>query len=69
MKTRNVTRSLPAELLRKVAVLAAHRETSVSKLLTEALADLVARTEGEAAPHGVIGAAGRLPAGVAECQT
>lgn len=46
MKTRNITLSLPADLLRRVKVLAAQRDTSISRLLTEALADLVAREEG-----------------------
>jgi predicted transcriptional regulator len=45
-KTRNVTLSVPEALIRKAKVLAAQRETSVSRLLTEALADLVAREEG-----------------------
>jgi predicted transcriptional regulator len=46
VKTRNITLSLPADLLRRVKVLAAQRDTSISRLLTEALADLVAREEG-----------------------
>lgn len=45
-KTRNITLSVPETLIRKAKILAAQRETSVSRLLTEALADLVTREEG-----------------------
>lgn len=48
MKTRNITLSLPEDLLRRVKVLAARRETSISRLLAEALTALVAREEGYA---------------------
>ncbi len=48
MKTRNVTLSLPENLLRRVKVVAAQRETSISRLLTEALTALVDREEGYA---------------------
>jgi predicted transcriptional regulator len=41
--TRNITLALPAELLRKVKVLAAERNTSVSSLLIETLRDLIGR--------------------------
>lgn len=46
MKTRNVTLSLPDDLLRRAKVLAAQRDTSISRLLTEALTAIVAREEG-----------------------
>ena len=49
VKTRNVTLSLPSELLRKAKVLAAQRETSVSRLMAEALADLLAQEDTYAA--------------------
>jgi predicted transcriptional regulator len=39
-ETRNITLSLPRELLRRVKRLAADRETSVSALMGEALAQL-----------------------------
>lgn len=42
-ETRNITLALPGELLRKVKVLAAERNTSVSRLLTETLRDLIER--------------------------
>jgi len=48
LKTRNVTLSLPEDLLRRVKVLAAQRETSISRLLAEALAALVTREGGYA---------------------
>ncbi|MGE3885011.1 MAG: ribbon-helix-helix protein, CopG family [Vicinamibacterales bacterium] len=38
--TQNVTLSLPRELLKRVKRLAADRDTSISALLSEALADL-----------------------------
>ncbi len=47
-KTRNITLSVPETLIRKAKILAAQRETSVSRLLTEALVDLVTREEGYA---------------------
>lgn len=46
VKTRNITLSVPETLIRKAKILAAQRETSVSRLLTEALVDLVAREDG-----------------------
>ena len=49
MDTRNITLSLPEETLREVKVLAARRGTSVSALLSETLADLIARESGYAA--------------------
>lgn len=41
METQNVTLALPKELLRKAKVVAAQRNTSLSKLLTHALEDMV----------------------------
>jgi predicted transcriptional regulator len=49
METRNITLSLPEETLREVKVLAARRGTSVSALLSQTLADLVASESGFAA--------------------
>lgn len=48
MKTRNVTLSLPEDLVRRAKVVAAQRDTSISRLLTEALEAIVAREEGYA---------------------
>jgi predicted transcriptional regulator len=41
METQNLTLSLPKETLRRVKVIAAQRETSVSRLVTRALEALV----------------------------
>jgi predicted transcriptional regulator len=41
----NVTLSLPRHILRKVKILAIQKNTSLSGLLTQALADLVAHQE------------------------
>lgn len=41
MATRNVTLSVPEDLLKRARVLAAQRDTSVSALVTELLEDLV----------------------------
>lgn len=49
MGTRNVTLSLPEEVLREVKVLAARRGTSVSAMLAGALSELVERESGYAA--------------------
>jgi hypothetical protein len=49
METRNITLSLPEETLREVKVLAARRGTSVSALLSQTLADLIASESGFAA--------------------
>lgn len=46
MKTRNVTLSLPEEVLREVKVLAARRRTSVSALLAGVLEEMVERETG-----------------------
>ena len=48
METRNITLSLPEETLREVKVLAARRGTSVSALLSQTLADLIASESGYA---------------------
>ena len=49
METRNITLSLPEEVLREAKVLAARRGTSVSALLAGALSELVERESGYAA--------------------
>jgi predicted transcriptional regulator len=49
MERRNITLSLPEETLREVKVLAARRGTSVSALLSQTLADLIASESGYAA--------------------
>ena len=41
MPSRNITLSVPDDLLRKVKVLAAQRDTSVSAIVTELLTELV----------------------------
>jgi hypothetical protein len=43
---RNITLAVPDRLLRKAKVLAAERHTSVSRLLTDTLEDLIDRNEG-----------------------
>lgn len=45
METQNVTVSLPRDVLRRVKVIAAQRHTSVTGLLVDALAQLVARED------------------------
>ena len=49
MGTRNITLSLPEEVLREAKVVAARRGTSVSALLAGALYELVERASGYAA--------------------
>ena len=49
MKTRNITLSLPEEVLREAKVVAARRGTSVSALLAGALDELVEGERGYAA--------------------
>lgn len=51
MEARNITLSLPEEVLRKAKVVAARRATSVSALLAGALSELVERESGYAAPR------------------
>lgn len=46
MDTQNVTVSLPKEVLLRVKVIAARRQTSISSLLAQALARLVAQEDG-----------------------
>ena len=48
MASRNVTLALPEELLRRLRILAAHRDTSISALLTTALSELVDQEDGYA---------------------
>ena len=48
MKTRNVTLSLPEDLLRQLKVTAAKRETSLSAMLTEALRQIADEEDGYA---------------------
>jgi metal-responsive CopG/Arc/MetJ family transcriptional regulator len=57
VETRNVTLSLPKDVLRQVKIVAAQRGTSVSRLLTDALRDLVSSEAGyasAAARHGAL---------------
>ena len=49
MQTRNITLSLPEDVLREAKVLAARKGTSVSALLAGALHELVERESGYAA--------------------
>lgn len=71
MNSRNVTLSLPDDLLRDAKVIAARQHTSVSALLTELLTELVegesrrrtARAAFEGASKGMsLGTGGRAPA-------
>ena len=48
MASRNVTLTLPEELLRRLKILAAQRDTSISALLTTALSELVDQEDGYA---------------------
>ncbi len=45
IEKQNVTLSLPKEVLRKAKLLAVHRDTSLSALLTDALIAMVAEEE------------------------
>ncbi len=49
METRNITLSLPEDVLREVKVVAARKGTSVSALLAGALSEIVERESGYAA--------------------
>jgi predicted transcriptional regulator len=50
METQNITLSIPKSILRKVKILAAQRQSSISRLLTQAIEDMLAeQTEYEAA--------------------
>lgn len=46
METQNITLSLPKELVRKAKLVAVERQTSISGLLKELLADAVAQEDG-----------------------
>ena len=48
MASRNVTLALPEELLRRLKILAAQRDTSISALLTTVLSELVDQEDGYA---------------------
>ncbi len=45
METQNITLAIPREILRKAKLIAVHRQSSVSGLLTELLTELVAKTD------------------------
>lgn len=46
METQNITLSIPKKVLRKIKILAAERQTSVSHLLTETLEKLIEEETG-----------------------
>ena len=48
MASRNVTLALPEELLRRLKILAAQQDTSISALLTATLSELADQEEGYA---------------------
>ncbi len=48
METQNITLTLPLAVSRQIKVIAAKRQISVSRLLTEELANLIAREKGYA---------------------
>ena len=48
MASRNVTLTLPEEILRRLRILAAQRDTSISAWLTTALSELVDQEDGYA---------------------
>jgi hypothetical protein len=45
LERRNITLSLPVEILRKVEIMAVSRDMSISGLLTKVLSDLVSRED------------------------
>lgn len=45
MERRNITVSLPSDLLRRIKIMAVNRDTSVSALLADALMELLRREE------------------------
>jgi len=49
METQNITLSLPKDLLRQARLVAVQRQTSVSGLLTQTLAEIVAQEDSYAA--------------------
>lgn len=55
VKTRNVTLALPEDLLRRLKLIAAQEDTSISAMLTEALRQLADQEEGYlAAKRGML---------------
>ena len=48
METQNITLALPRRILRQIKTIAAKRHTSVSRLLTEQLENLIADEQGYA---------------------
>jgi len=48
METQNITLSIPKKVLKKIKILAAERQTSVSSLLTETLENLIEQETGYA---------------------
>lgn len=54
METRNVTVSLPRDLLRRIKVVAAKRDTSISALLVGAVEDIVRDDEAEEARRRLV---------------
>ena len=48
MASRNITLALPEELVRRLKILAARQDTSISALLTATLSDLADQEEGYA---------------------
>jgi metal-responsive CopG/Arc/MetJ family transcriptional regulator len=51
MQRRNITVSLPSDLLRRIKIMAVQRDTSVSALLTDALTELVLREDAYEEAH------------------
>lgn len=51
METQNITLSVPRRLLKRVKLLAAKRETSVSRLMTALLEELVDRDDDHERAH------------------
>lgn len=49
METQNITLAIPKHVLRKIKIIAAKQDTSVSGLMTRALEEIVVREEGFAA--------------------
>jgi hypothetical protein len=46
METQNITLSIPKEVLRKAKLIAVQRQTSLSRLLTQALLEIISNEEG-----------------------
>ena len=51
METQNITLAIPKPILRKAKLIAVERQTSLSGLLTQLIADLVAREDQYAIAH------------------